>query len=147
MRIDEHYDKWLGYAKSFTGSNEDLAYDLVQEMYLRCYDIETINCSYVYLTIKSLYLNHLHKEKRYRYDETEIKQSVELKDFQIIEELNKALDGIPFAIKECLIENQEYSLRKLQDRYNINYGKIRRMILKAKEVIKANPVLREHYGK
>lgn len=146
MQIHEHYDKWLGYALKFTGNNTDLAYDLVQEMYLKCHDIETVNCSYIYLTIKTLYLDHLKKEKRYNGTENEINETVEQKDFQIVEEVKKALDKIPFAIKECLIESQDYSYRQLQERYNINYNTIRRMVLNAEVRLKYNKVLKEYYG-
>ena len=143
MILTEHHDKWINYAKKF--ADDDLAQDIVQDMYLRLIEKKDVNCSYVFLTIKSIYLNHKKKEQKYvQLNDVDIQ--VERQPFEIKEELQKVLNDMPFSLKECLLENQQYSLRKLQDRYNINYGTIRNMIIKAKNIIKSNETLNEYYG-
>ena len=127
-------------------TNRDFAQDIVQDMYVKLIEKKNVNCSYVYLTIKCLYLDKVKREKKYT-DVEFINESVEIENFEIKEQLNKTLNEMPFALKECLLENQNYSLRKLQDRYNINYGTIRNMIIRAKKILKENPVIAEHYGK
>jgi len=144
MQLHKHHDKWIGYAMKFT--NYDFAQDIVQEMYLKLFKKKDVNCSYVFLTIKCLYLDKVKREKKYT-DIKKITSEVEIIDFELKQELEKTLKEMPFALKECLLENQNYSLRKLQDRYNINYGTIRNMIIRAKKILKENPVIAEHYGK
>lgn len=56
--------QWIMMARSICG-NTDLANDLVQDMYLKLFDCEKeISAGYVYLTIKSIWLNGIKKEKQ-----------------------------------------------------------------------------------
>lgn len=144
MIIEQNYNKFVNYALKICG-DKSLAYDLVQDAYLKIADKE-VNSSYVYLTIKSIFLDQKKKNKKH-LDIKLVNEYVEQEEFELKDEYKKVMDQMPFAIKECLLENQNYSLRKLEKRYNINYGKILRMVNQAKKVIKDNPKLKEYYGK
>lgn len=144
MNFEENYNKFINY--SFKICNDEfLAIDLVHEAFIKIGN-KKVNCSYVYLTIKSIYLDQKRKDKL-TVDIENVDEFVEQNEFELKDEYNKVMEGMPFAIKECLLENQNYSLRKLEKRYHINYGKILRMVNKAKEIIKQNPKLKEYYGK
>ena len=144
MKFEDNYNKFVNYSLKIC-NDQSLAYDLVQDAYLKIGN-KDVNCSYVYMTIRSIFLDQKKKEKNF-VNIDEVQEYVEQKEFELKDEYEKVMEDMPFAIKECLLENQSYSLRKLQDRYNINYGKILRMINEAKEMIKNNPKLKEYYGK
>lgn len=144
MNFAENYNKFINYALKIC-NDECLATDLVHDAYVKI-GTKEVNCSYVYLTIKSLYLDQKRKEK-VKINIDDINEFVEQNEFELKDEYNKVMESMPFAIKECLLENQNYSLRKLEKRYHINYGKILRMVNKAKEIIKQNPKFKEYYGR
>ena len=122
--------------------DKHLANDLVQEMYLKIYDVEEkdINDYYVALTINNLFLDICRKKKLtvdidtiynlqskdnvYEFDDVEIKY------------LERA-ESLNFVRRKLLEFNYDHSLLELQNKYNINYGYIfRQLKLARKEILK-----------
>lgn len=136
---------WKKYALKIC-RDKDLANDLVQEMYLKLFDKEKLNKSYVYMTLLTLFYDFKNKKKYVYLNDLEYFEiSEETQCFESEEILKKILQGIPFEARECFIENQNNSYRELSIKYGLNYQYIRRLAEKAKEILKNNEILKDLY--
>lgn len=126
---------WVKMAK---GICEDayLADDLVSEMYLKFseYDKDKeVNEFYVYYAIKHLYINHLREEKK--FNTTEL--CFNLVSPNEIEHIEIELpDCVTWVEKQILLLRQNHSCREIAKQYHIQYKKVNRIELKAKEKLK-----------
>lgn len=136
---------WQSYAKKIC-SNSETAKDIVQEMYIKLKDKERLNKAYVYMTILTLYYDLKRKPISIYLDDLDIIENFEeQKDFEKSEFIKKEFQKIPFQARECLIENQDVSYRKLSEIYKINYQYIRRLAEQAKEILSENQTLKDLY--
>lgn len=136
---------WQGYAKKICGDTET-AKDIVQEMYIKLKDKKKLNKAYVYMTILTLFYDLKRKPVSIYLDDLSfIEDFEEQKDFEKLEYIKKEFQKIPFQARECLIENQDLSYRKLSEKYKINYQYIRRLAEKAKEILLENQTLKDLY--
>ena len=107
--------EWRKIALKICGC-KSLADDLVNDMYLKIYNLKPkkFNTSYISYTIYHLFLNHIKKETKTIYlDDTFINISDE-EDIELLERktINNALDELSFADREILLHTHERSLRK-----------------------------------
>ena len=139
--------EWRRVAKKICGC-QSVADDVVQDMYLYFQNNKKkINEYYVFLTIKSIFLQKLRKQKKtIQVDDMvfferislankseEIKRSDE--DLRKEEKAIEAINKLPFHQRELLLENQTLSLRKIEKRFNIDMHFAYREIKKAKKTI------------
>lgn len=61
-QLYKNHSKWLSSANSLLKNKQD-AEDLVQDMYIKLYHKENINSTYVYMTIRSMFLDIKKKDK------------------------------------------------------------------------------------
>ena len=127
---------WQGVAFNIC-KDEDLAKDLVQEMYLKVYDASLkrkldINDYYIIITIRNIFLDYCKDNNR--------KVSVELLNdlectnipFEPTDKEHKALSGLSFLERELLTLKETMSYHEIQRKFNINYQFSRRVILEVK---------------
>ena len=143
--------EWRRVAKKICGC-QIMADDVVQDMYLYFQNNKKeINDYYVFLTIKTIYLQKLRKEKKiikvvdWSLIENTIKfeDGLERRETDREKKLLDALNALPFHQRELLLENQTLSLRKIQKRFNIDMHFAYREIKKAKREI--NLKIKKHY--
>jgi hypothetical protein len=127
------HNLWVKMAKGIC-KDAYLADDLVSEMYLKFseYDKE-VNDFYVYYAIKHIYINWLREEKKM--------PTTELNDnFVTFEEKERITIELPDCLtwveKQILILRQDYSCREIEKQYHIQYKKVNRIELLAKEKCK-----------
>lgn len=126
---------WVKMAKGIC-KDAYLADDLVSEMYLKFskYDKDKeVNEFYVYFAIKHLFIIWLREEKKM--------QSEDLFDTHVtFDEVERITIELPNCItwveKQILLLRQEYSCRDIAKQYHIQYKKVNRIELKAKEKLK-----------
>lgn len=136
-QLSKRHVFWYNIAKNIC-KDKDLAKDLVQDMYLKVYEISEkrnieINDYYIFRVIKNLFIDFC----------IENNKKVSLNDFHYLEEnFNKfelcdkdlkILNDLSFLERELLTLNQTMSYHEIQRVYNINYQFTRRTILKVKE--------------
>jgi len=120
--------------------DKSLADDLVQEMYLKIYEIEekVINDYYIVLTINNIFLD-ICRKKNIEVDISEIynlssndnEYEFNDEDLKIIDKANK-LNWLKTKFLEL---NYDNSIREIANKYNINYGFIYRQLKIAREEI------------
>jgi|TARA_R110000803_G_scaffold174230_2_gene236843 DNA-directed RNA polymerase specialized sigma24 family protein len=117
---DKH---WRNQAFKLCGS-KSLADDIVQDMYLRLHDKEGVNDSYVFMTIKSVFLDICRKGGEDRLTEAMYLQSTE-SVFEPNDYEQKILDrykDLDWITQELIIESYYLSLREIEKEYPlINY--------------------------
>lgn len=126
--------EWFKFAL-YICKDEDLAKDLVQDMYLKLYN-KKVNTSYVLITIKHLFLDHIKKYGRLTDFDFDIPQDNNYCNLQ--EQLTAIYDNLTHTEREIALESRNNSCRKLEERYKINYVKINRIDRKVKEKLKSN---------
>lgn len=119
---------WRKYAISIC-NDKHLADDLVNDMYLKLKDCKEFNNSYVYRTIKSLFIDHVRKNKitflqidelnNVAYQETKTQDRRDCLDI---------LRDVDIYTKEILLTTHEMSLRDAENElgvayYTLNYYK------------------------
>ena len=126
--------------------DKDLADDLVQDMYLKIFDItKSIDDYYIISIIRNLFLDLCRKKNEdisidLIYNLAENNNSYEFDDNDL-KILNKA-DKLKWWQKKLLEENFDKSLRQIETEFNINYGFIYRELEKARRII-----LKDNYKK
>jgi len=136
---------WQKYALKICGDHET-AKDVVQEMYIKLNHKTELNCAYVYMTLLTLFYDIKRKPKTVYLDDLEYLHPSETQtDFERLEYYRKEFQKVPFQARECLIENQDLSYRKLAEKYKLNYQYIRRMAENAKQILKDNQILKDLY--
>lgn len=120
--VSQYDSVWFRMAMKITDKDILESKELVQEMYLKLYDIfqkkemESISSLYVYKVILRLFLNRRTK-KQWEYSNEDMTIFEQLDDDFTLEErkmISKALDKIPYLEREVLLQHQEKSQRQLQ---------------------------------
>jgi len=138
--LAKHDTKWREIAKKITRGDSNLADDIVNEMYLRRFDNnrgQPVNEYYIVLTMKSIYLNYKKTNKLICVNELRIEE-VENEIFECNDEENeliKRFNQLPYKEKELLELSYDYSLRDIQEKYNIDYSYSFRTIKKARKAV------------
>lgn len=129
-------EKWKNISISICG-DKDLGNDILQDAYIKIFDKEEVNNTYIYRTIMGLFIDHCRKKKDLRLSE-KIQIECSQRYFEPTdeeEEILRRLDKLEWHRKELLQESCDRSLRQIEREYNINYGFVYREIKKAKEFI------------
>ena len=119
--LSKKHGKWIGYALSLT-NDEELAQDLVQDMYLKVYDKTDLNNSYIYKTLKSLFLDTIRDK---RNDNKSLEEVLHLEAENIdydMKHLNECLQKLKWFDREVLIATHTNSLRKAEALTGVYYG-------------------------
>ena len=136
--------------------DKSLADDITNDMYIRLYDTgkkySDINSTYVYLTIKSLYLNHVRNNgKTFTFTEIfdecerEIKELFNCEDLlQERQLINNALKELSFFDREILLHTSERSLRDNEEYLGIKYQTLHFMKNRAMEKLKETKTIKEN---
>jgi DNA-directed RNA polymerase specialized sigma24 family protein len=118
--------------------DKDLAKDLVQDMYLKVYDISQkrtleINDYYIVIIMRNLFIDYCKQNNiNIRIDDLYYLES-NCNKFEPSDTEYKALNELSFLERELLTLNQTMSYHEIQRQFNINYQFARRIILNVKE--------------
>lgn len=137
--LSEKDNYWRIVAYKMCGC-KSLADDLVQEMYLRRYENDRgqkLTDHYVISTILSIYLNRKKTNKLILVDElrTSTQSNGYFEPTDADQRLLDKASQLPFAKRELLELNYDYSLREIQKMFNINYGYTYKLTKQAREFI------------
>ncbi len=130
------YWRWIAFKIC---DDKFLADDLVQEMYLRRYENDRgqeWNDYYIVCTIRSIYLNY--KKTNKLIPKAKIQGGLTDEIFEPTDYERELLDRVmklDFKRRELLELNYDYSLRQIQDNFNINYGYIYKLTKQARQFI------------
>ena len=130
--------RWRMVALKLCG-NKQMADDLVQDMYLKVAEYKSINASFVYKTIKSLYIDNLRERKNARIEEHNYLEctdkSFEPNDYE--QDILNKFDELYWTDQDLIRESYDRSMREIQKMYPmINYSYAQRQILKSiKEIL------------
>jgi len=130
--------RWRMVALKLCG-NKEMADDLVQDMYLKVAEYKSINASFVYKTIKSLYIDNLRERKNARIEEHNYLEctdkSFEPNDYE--QDILNKFDELYWTDQDLIRESYDRSMRQIQKMYPmINYSYAQRQILKSiKEIL------------
>ena len=135
--LSEQDTKWRAIALKIT-TNKMTADDLVQDMYLKLMDVDKdINDYYVTLTLKSLFIDSIRKNKTQGLVNGEQIEDTSAA-FEPTDEEREMLDKInalPYHQREFIEESYDHSLREIEDIYDINYGFIHRELHKGLDTV------------
>lgn len=119
-----------------------LADDLVQDMYLKMLNVKKpVNDWYIIYAIRNLWLDHCRKKSKSKtllLDDISILKSNE-SDFEPTDEEYELLlraNNIKYHQREFLEENYNNSIRKIGEKYKVNYGFVYQELKKAREYIR-----------
>ena len=121
---------WKSYAFKICGC-KDLANDLVHDMYIKLHEKTEINKGYIYLTLKSLFIDHLRKNvKTISIDEAIEKRQIDCKTSKIDKgykkgEVYESLSKLKWFDREILKMTSEYSLRACESFTGVNHVLLR----------------------
>lgn len=144
--------KWLNMAFNLCGC-EDYSKDLVQEMYVKVYDIHQKNPDtkikdvYIWVVMYNTLKDKYKHEQKNQKVSLEFALNVAIKDkiveFDDIETmyLNRAKE-FRYLDRGLLLESYDKGLRVIQDEFDINYGFIHKTLSKTRKLI-----LRDDYDK
>lgn len=136
-------NKWRNFALKLC-NDKMLADDIVQEMYLKAYSYKKqLNDSYVYMIIKSLFIDHVRRNntpvsiEQFHYL-TDKNSNFEPTDEEA--EILERFNSLDWKQKELIEESYYKSLREIEKEFPlINYGYAHRQIHKGlKKVLKDN---------
>ena len=121
---------WKSYAFKICGC-KDLAGDLVHEMYIKLHKKTEINKGYIYLTLKSLFIDYLRKKiKTVSLDETMTVKDINDSSLKIDYGFHKgevydSLSKLKWFDREILKMTNEYSLRACESFTGVNHVVLR----------------------
>lgn len=136
-QLSKRHIFWYNIAKNIC-KDKDLAKDLVQDMYLKVYEISEkrnleINDYYIFRIIKNLFIDFcIENNKKVSLNDFHYLEE-DFNDFELCDKDLKILNDLSFLERELLTLNQTMSYHEIQRVYNINYQFTRRTILKVKE--------------
>ncbi len=118
-------DKYWREVAFIICKDKHLADDIVQEMYIKLADKETLNDYYVIYAIKHLYIDYLRKKKNDAnieafYNLKSNESTFQPDDYE--QELLDKFEDLEWYKQELLKESFDHSYREIEERYNINYG-------------------------
>ena len=137
QELSKKHNYWLSIAYNIC-KDKELSKDLVQDMYLKIYDVSQkrtldINDYYIVIILRNLFFDYCKENnKNVRIDDL-YHLEVEDKDFEINDEQLKILNKLTYLERELLKLNQTMSYREIQRQLNINYQFARRVIIKVQE--------------
>jgi len=134
--------EWRKLATHISG-DAYLADDLVQEMYLKLLSkTKPINTSYVYITLRSIYIDHLRKQK-----ETELNgHIVDADEFcNLPEKITEILGEMPFVQRNIMLLKQDKSFRQIEQEFDIKVSRVYTAYKKGIEKLKKDPQLKQLY--
>ena len=107
--LAKNNELWYKMALSIC-DDKDYAKDLVQEMYLKLYEKQSVKPYYVYYTIKSIYIDSIKESsQKNRYflvdDFTNFENEIELYNLEKDKDLQDKIDIINEVLTDDIIEN------------------------------------------
>lgn len=132
---------WKSYALSLCGC-KDKANDLVQEMYLKIYNLNKthITKGYVYRTLKSILINSIKERVKTNYIEDQFEQVESVEETIDLERRLEALNllsNVTFFEKEVLLITHEKSLREAEKEIDVPFYVLQYHKKKALKKLKA----------
>ena len=119
--LSKKHDKWLSYALLIC-NDEDLAQDLVQEMYIKVHKKDKVTNSYIYETIKNTFIDMVRKKQHKNISIEEVLYlEAESIDYDM-KHLNECLQKLKWFDREVLIATHTNSLRKAEALTGVYYG-------------------------
>ena len=135
-KVARNHTLWLKMVLNM-GCNPSMAEDIVQQMYLRIdrlvkegknvmYDDESANRFYIYLTLKSMYIDKAYssKEAPQQMNQQQVEQATGLSLDKLVKELGIGRSSIYNTIKNHREIIQEKFSEDVEDFYNKDYDKI-----------------------
>jgi DNA-directed RNA polymerase specialized sigma24 family protein len=118
--------------------DKDLAKDLVQDMYLKVYEVSKKrdlepNDYYIIITIKNLFLDYCKENNKKVSTETLFYLEDNNTKYELSDEEVNILNNLTFVERELLRLNETMSFHEIQRNFNINYQFARRVILNVKD--------------
>ena len=120
-----------------------LADDLVQEMYLKLLNKKKeVNTSYIYITLRSIYIDHLRKQK-----ETELNENITDDNYfcNVNEEVSKRIGKLPFVQRNIMLLKQDKTFREIENEFDIKVSRVYSSYRKGLEKLKKDPQLKQLY--
>jgi len=120
-----------------------LADDLVQEMYLKLLNKkEKVNTSYIHITLLSIYIDHLRKQK-----ETELNENItDDNDFcNASEEISKRIGKLPNDQRNIMLLKQYKTFREIENELDIKLSRVYSDYRKGINKLKKDPQLKQLY--
>lgn len=129
-------------AFSITGNKRD-ADDLVQNMYLKLMNSkkESFTDGFVYVVMNHMFIDAKRKKKK-EICESDIQGYKELfvsedcNESELLTLFKQELDNLDYISRELAIEGTYTSIRKLADKYEVNYMNVWRKQQEAKSILK-----------
>ncbi len=132
----EKDEKYKAYAFKICGCNE-LKHDLVNEMYLKLHTIlkdepsKEISDGYIYMMIKSIFLNQIRDNKEYVFDNYVFEAFDDKEELTERLKVNEALNRLPFVKREILMKTEENTLRAVSREIGCSHEYVRQQRLSA----------------
>ena len=147
--LSKHNDKWIKAAMSFCKEDKSLAMDLVQDMYIKLADKDSVNDGYVFITIKNLWIDSF-KTMKVKYegfieDYLDLDVADGVSNFEPKDSEQIYLDRfneLPMRQQEFILESYDFSVRQMAEKFNTNRMFVQRQIHKGIEY-----VLQDEYDK
>jgi hypothetical protein len=135
MNIEElakQNDRWQMVALKICG-DPDFAKDMVQNMYLACFDYESVNSSFVYKTLMNLFLADKRIEKPISIDQYHLIFEDKRSTFEPTDEeqlLFDRFEQLYWTDQDLVKESYEMSFREIQKKFPmVNYMYAYRRVL------------------
>jgi len=137
-------------ACKITGGDEDMANDIVQEMYIKIHDrlenkklpkLQYLTKSYVYLVLKSIFIDIKRQNKEIPTIDFTDEDNTDYEKLDQLNELREVLKTIPFLHREVLLQTLEKGQRNLSKETGVCRQRLRSYKNTALEIIY------NHYGK
>lgn len=140
--ISKHDKEWRAYIYSIC-KDKDITHEVVQEMYIKVSTIEKeIDKFYILAILRNSYFNLSKKLQKKTLKEKPITYELEVNytgsNFEPTDEQQDILNNFKnqkWYRQILLEESYDTSIRKIADKYNINYGFVFREIDKARKEI------------
>jgi DNA-directed RNA polymerase specialized sigma24 family protein len=149
--------KWLSMAYNLC-KDYDYARDIVQDMYLKIYDInqkypeKEIKDVYVWTVMYNIIKENYRLNSKYRVVSLDYALNVAIKEnlFELDDEslllLNRA-DNLRALYRECLTHNYDKSIREIEHFSGVNYGYVYRALKKSRKEILGDRYEKEYKNK
>jgi DNA-directed RNA polymerase specialized sigma24 family protein len=150
-------NKWLSMAYNLC-KDYDYAKDIVQDMYLKIYDInqkypeKEIKDVYVWTVMYNIIKENYRLNSKYQVVSLDYALNVAIKDnvFELDDEslllLNRA-DNLRALYRECLTHNYDKSIREIEHFSGVNYGYVYRALKKSRKEILGDRYEKEYKNK
>ena len=144
--VAKRHKDWIALVKSF--GEQELAEDIVQDMYLKIDQKEEVNDGYIYLTLRSITLNHFYdKQKRKKTNLEDCNELEQIDNTEREEAFGKVLDKINKEMCSWIDYDQnlfriyfhtDLSLRQMADKLDLEVSHIYNTIRRCKDKLQEN---------